>query len=275
VSPLRRPDRVTRAPLVKAVARPVEAADRALNRSARRLAALALPFYRRYPYAGPLGLFTVDMRGAYSPEDGFFFNRVPKAANSTVMATLAAYSEYRKPLARRRTKSRFLRPAWMRAAEVAALGTGAVFRFAFVRDPYGRVLSAFADKVLRKRRQARRFYDWLGGVPAAAPDFLDFLRYLEAGGATHDAHWAPQTDLMLLPLGEFDFIGRLESLERDLGHVVERVFATGAPLRMTRSGPRTDSGARLGELWTPEARAIVGRVYAADFAAFGYPLRPG
>ncbi len=266
---MRRPDRVTRSPLARAVLGPLGAIDRELNRRARDLAALALPFYRAFPYAGPLGLFTVDLRGAYSPADGFFFNRIPKAANSTVMATLGAYSEFHKPLSRNRKKSRFLRPSRMSAGQVAGLAEA--FRFTFVRDPYGRALSAFADKVVRKRKQARPFYDWLGRVGADPPAFIDFLRFLDDGGALSDAHWAPQADLLLLPVERFDFVGKLETIDRDLGFVVERLFAPGAPMAMRRSGPRTDSHKTLAGAYDAEGRAIVNRVYAADFELFGYP----
>ena len=138
----------------------------------------------------------------------------------------------------------------MSSADVARLDAEA-FRFTFVRDPYGRALSAFADKVVRKRKQARPFYRWLGRVEA--PAFIDFLRFLEDGGGLSDAHWAPQADLMLLPVTEFHFVGRLERLEADLSSVVERVFAPGAPLQMRRAGPRTDSHRSLAGAYTPEA----------------------
>jgi hypothetical protein len=271
---VRRPDRVSRSALSRAVQGPIAAVDRTLNRSARGLAPQVLPFYRRHPCEGPLGLFTVDLRGAFSPEDGFFFNRIPKAANSTVMATLAACSDYRRSFARDRKKSRFLRPSRMSTADVARLGDGTL-RFTFVRAPYGRALSAFADKVLRRRRQARPFYDWLGRVGPEPPAFIDFLRFLDDGGAHGDAHWAPQADLMLLPVGGFDLVGKLETLDRDLGAVTERLFGTDAPLRIRRAGPRTDSRRNLADAYDAEGLAIVNRVYAADFALFGYPTRAG
>ena len=269
---MRPPDRVTRSALQRAVEAPAAAIDRALNRGARSLAARTLPFYRRHPYRGGLGLFTADMRGAYSPEDGFFYNRVPKAANSTVMKTLAEHAAFSRRLGRDRAKSRFLRPTLMSASQVAALD--ATFRFTFVRDPYARVLSAFADKVLRKRRQARGFYDRIGGVGEGPPDFVAFLRYLEAGGLHADAHWAPQADLMLLPVADFDLVGRVETLGRDLATVLDRVFGAPPPERLRRAGPRTDAAARFAEIWTPEAVALVNALYAADFELFGYRRRP-
>lgn len=270
---MRRPDRVSQGPLAGAISRGIDAADDALNLQAKALAVRLLPFYRRFPYDGPLGLFTVDVRGAYSPGDGFFFNRIPKAANSTVMATLASYSNYRRRIGRSRAKSRFLRPAWMSTADVARLDAD-TFRFTFVRDPYGRALSAFADKVARKRKQARPFYRWLGRVEAGPPEFIDFLRFLGDGGARTDPHWAPQTDLMLLPMARFDFVGRLERLEADLASVVDRIFSPATPLAMRRAGPRTDSHRTLPDAYSAEGIEIVNRVYAADFETFGYARRP-
>jgi hypothetical protein len=270
---MRRPDRVTRSPLVRAIAEPVEAVDGALNRAATGVAGRVLPFYRRWPYGGRLGFFTADMRGAYSPEDLFFYNRIPKAANSTVMATLADASSFRQRLARDRAKSRFLRPSRLGAREVERLDAEA-FRFVFVRDPYARALSAFADKVLRKRQQARPFYAWLGRTDGPAPEFVEFLRFLEDGGAMSDPHWAPQTDLLLMPFGDFHFVGRVERLGLDLATVVARLFGPEASVKPRRAGPRTNSSDRIGEVYGPEAIGIVNRVFAADFEMFGYPKRP-
>ena len=50
-----------------------------------------------------------------------------------------------------------------------------------------------------------------------------------------DAHWAPQSDMLLLPIGGFDFVGRLETLEPDLGFVIERIFAPGGALEVRRA----------------------------------------
>jgi hypothetical protein len=266
---MRRPDRVTQSPMMASISRGADGVEAFINLRARGLAAMMLPFYRRHPYRGPMGLFTADTRGAYSPSDNFFFNRIPKTGNSTVMATLAAYSSYRRSGGRQRAKSRFLRPAWMSAKQVAALDEG--FRFTFVRDPYRRALSAFADKVLGKRKQARPFYHWLGRFDD--PEFIDFLRFLGDGGSHTDAHWAPQADLMLLPVESFDFIGRLERLDADLAHVVDRIFAPQSPFEMRRAGPRTDSHLRFVGAYSPEGLALVNRIYAADFELFGYRMR--
>ncbi len=252
------------------LARAGDAVDDALDRGAARVAPFVLPFYRRYPYRGPLGLFKVDPRGAYSPTDGFFYNRIPKAANSTVLATLMAQSSYRRAFSDGHAKRRLLRPSRLGPRDMARF-EAEVFKFTFVRDPYARVLSAFADKILRRRQQSRGFYAWRGGDDGTVPEFVEFLRYLEDGALLADPHWTPQVHLMLLPLDRFDFIGRVERLEADLGHVMARVFPDSPPAAPKRAGPRTDSRKRHGEAYTPEARALVERLYGADFAALGYP----
>jgi hypothetical protein len=46
-------------------------------------------FYRVYPYCGRLDVRYVDLRGMCGLNQGFFYSRVPKAANSTVSVYLA------------------------------------------------------------------------------------------------------------------------------------------------------------------------------------------
>jgi hypothetical protein len=253
------------------LARAAAALDDALDRQAARVAPALLPFYRRYPYRGPLGLFKVDPRGAYSPVDGFFYNRIPKAANSTVMATLMARSTFSRAFSDGHAKRRLLRPSRLLPRDVARFEHD-VFKFTFVRDPYARVLSAFADKILRRRQQSRGFYASRGGDDGTPPAFIDFLRFLEDGALLADPHWTPQVHLMLLPLDRFDFIGRVERLDADLAHVMGRVFPDAPPAPPKRAGPRTDSRKRYDEAYTPEARALVERLYREDFAALGYPM---
>lgn len=246
--------------------------DEALDQRAKGIAAAILPFYRRFPYEGPLGLFKVDPRGAYSPLDGFFFNRIPKAANSTVMAVLAGRARYRKPFAGTGAKQAFLRPSRLTPRQVTDLAERA-FKFTVVRDPYRRALSAFADKIVGRKSQSAPFYDWLGGDDGRAPDFGDFARFLADGGAQVDSHWAPQTQLLLLPVAKFDFIGRVESLDADLTQVMQRIFGDEGPVAVPRRGPASSSRSLSATAFTPEVTAILDRVYAEDFEVLGYPRR--
>ncbi|MEX5729259.1 hypothetical protein Ga0609869_002612 [Rhodovulum iodosum] len=247
--------------------------DKLLEPAARALSARLLPFYRRYPYRGRCSLFKVDPRGAYSPADGFFYSRVPKAANTTVTSALAERSTYRRRFAKAGdVKDAYLRPSYLSARSVRALEAGV--KFTFVRDPYTRTLSAFSDKILGRRPQARPFTEWFGDWPDdAPPGFADFCRFLDAGGLTLDPHWAPQTDILLLPVAAFDFIGRTERLEEDLAEVLTRIFGPTDARAIESRGRRTGASDRVAQAYTPEALDIVNRLYARDFRELDYPVR--
>lgn len=227
-----------------------------------------MPFYRRFPYSGPMAITKVDPRGVAIPTEQIFYNRVPKAANSTIVKVLAEHSDYAQAFAGRRAKSRFLRPSRMSAGMVAELDRD-WFKVTLVRHPMTRALSAYLDKVVGRKAQSRPFFRWFG--TGREPVFADFCRYLDVGGLWHDMHWAPQTGILLLPLERFDMIGRFERLEADLAVIVEKGFGEGTELRMRRAGPRPTGAdqSRAAHL-TEEAREILARLYAEDFRAFGY-----
>ncbi|MFO8236869.1 MAG: sulfotransferase family protein [Prochlorococcaceae cyanobacterium] len=234
-----------------------------------RAAGLVTPFYRRYPYAGRMDLFKLDPRGCYSPAEPFFYSRIPKAANTTIVAALASHSSFRPRYRRRQDpKHRFQRPLLLSSREVRRLERDA-FVFTFVRNPFSRVLSAYLDKVGRRRHQGRRFLAWAQehGQPG---DFLGFCRFLEAGGLQLDMHWAPQSEILCLPLSRFDLIGRVETLEHDLPEVLERLFGKWNAAPSQRRGTTTNAADQLQEAYGAEQRQIIARLYRRDFELFGY-----
>lgn len=239
-----------------------------LDAGLKRIAPLAVPFYIRHPYRGPLWLTEVDTRGAISVADGFFFNRVPKAANSTIIDALARSSAARsgQDTGRRDAKWYFQRPLFASRATVRRLERE-FFRFTFVRSPYSRTLSAFLDKIVGRTQQSKPFYRWWDG--SGAPSFGDFCRYLEAGGLHHDIHWAPQSDILLLQPEEFHLIGRFERLQEDLAQVLQRVFGADA-VDVGRAGPRSDAGGAMTTHYDDDTLAAVSRLFAKDCERFGY-----
>ena len=107
-----------------------------------------------------MDIFKLDPRGAYSPLEPFFYNRVPKAANTSITQTLFTHSAYSPRLARRdNPKYKFQRPIFLSPNQVYKLEYEA-FKFTFVRNPYSRVLSAYLDKVGRRKHQGLRFLAW-------------------------------------------------------------------------------------------------------------------
>jgi hypothetical protein len=222
-----------------------------------RLTIPLTPFYRRYPRArGGVSVSSADARGCVDMAGGYFYNRIPKAANSTVVVSLARLSG--RELTSREAKRQCRTPSQLRGREVEALD--GLFRFSVVRNPFTRTLSAYLDKI--ERRATRR------GEESSYNAFLDSL----ANGALYEnAHWAPQCTLLLLPFEAFDFIGRVESLEEDLSHILARLGSKQPAAQITaETGNATGAAAKLREYYDDGAVARVRALYREDFERFGY-----
>lgn len=216
------------------------------------------PFYRRFRFDSPVSIRSADARGCVDQELGIFYNRIPKAANSTVVINLAAEQSGR-DIGARAAKKLFATPAELSRAEVAAFDS--LLRFTFVRNPYHRVLSAYLDKVERKARMKNE-----------TSSFEDFLGYLGSGGLYRNMHWAPQHALLLIPFNHFDFVGRVEHLEQDLAHVLALVRGDPPDGEAAHDdySNRTGASRRIAEYYTPRIRERVWNLYREDFRTFGY-----
>ena len=116
-----------------------------------------------------------------------------------------------------------------------------------------------------------RFLAWAEANSQPA-SFLEFCRYLDAGGLFLDMHWAPQVEILCLPLECFDFTGRIESIDRDLNQVLQRVFKVQLKNPLPQTGRHlTQANQKLKEAYGMEERQIVNRLYATDFLKLGYP----
>jgi hypothetical protein len=112
----------------------------------------------------------------------------------------------------------------------------ATLRFSFVRNPYDRLVSAWADKFQSKPLVAgdpiieaylkfRKVMDL--PLPKEADQTLSFADFVHFASATADrrvdAHWQLQDDVLNLPGIGFDFIGKVESFSQDFARVMEHV----------------------------------------------------
>jgi hypothetical protein len=167
------------------------------------------------------------------------------------------------------------------------------FSFAFVRNPWSRVVSAYLNKfqsvnitsqpVLARLRRGRG----RGKVQADAT-FREFIEFLSRGNPEKfDEHWRPQH--LFLKDVHLDFLGRFEHLLRDFAWVQQRL-AIDTPLphnNVTCYAERPEpsdsvaecTAAELGQrgafpdyrrFYTPRLRDLVGRIYAEDIERFGY-----
>lgn len=163
------------------------------------------------------------------------------------------------------------------------------FRFAFVRNPYERLVSAWASKFQNRplvpgkwfRRatpemdrylaERHKIDQRLPAGPQHTLSFDDFVTYAETVANRHvDDHLTPQTALLTLPGISVDFIGRIESFTDDIAVLFDH----------TGAGPSTRAGAsaRINEsrhvkcvdYFSPELAKRVYRAYQQDFDQFGY-----
>lgn len=128
------------------------------------------------------------------------------------------------------------------------------FKFCFERNPWDKVVSFyyFHREFSRERFEGRD-----------PPTLEEFIR----------AGWANASDFDRYTInGEvaMDFIGRYESLDSDLRIVWERIGLPGVPaLPRAKSGFRTDRRPYV-EMYGPEERDEVERIFAREIEHFGY-----
>ena len=239
----------------------------------RFIAPYVWPFYSVYRYEGNIKITRADARGAISEHDKFFYNRIPKVANSTVVKTLVCCSATLRGIHQDGDEKNFFsRPAFV-GARIACDIRDKYFKFTFVRNPFTRVLSAYLDKIVRvgSHRHSRRYGQWAAKKGASnTPSFADFCNYLDDGGLYEDAHWAPQLDCLLIPVSEFDFVGRFERLDADLQAVLKRVFPDQAARILGSGPPKTNTSDKLHAYYSEREVGIVSRLYAGDFQTFDY-----
>jgi len=230
------------------------------------------PFYQHYPFGSRVSIRSADSRGCIDLDLGFFCNRIPKAANSTVTASLASLKLQRK-VGSKEAKRLFATPSELSGQQFERFQ--GLYKFLFVRNPFSRTLSAYLDKVQRKAIDKGAFDLSRMDRQAIRKGFSDFLVSLEEGQLHSNAHWAPQTSILLIPLEEFDFLGRVETLDEDLAYVLQSLSnpVAGAKsndkINEVRSNA-TGAGSKLSYYYDDESINRVQSLYQADFEQLKY-----
>jgi hypothetical protein len=140
------------------------------------------------------------------------------------------------------------------------------FRFAVVRNPYARLLSAYLDKVAGKAKERKLIEKNLEKKP---DDEISFGEFIDAivDKRIHDPHWMPQV-YMVGPKLEAalhleTIADELSKLPKFLEEHLQKTFGVRAP-------HATGAASRIREYYTPEIIEKVRRYYAGDFSKFGY-----
>lgn len=140
------------------------------------------------------------------------------------------------------------------------------FKFAFVRNPWDRLLSAY--EFLQRGGFHAADARWARQHLAPYRNFGEFVRgWVTPGHVAASVHFRPQTDFLCLPDGRsgVDFIGRYENLAVDFRKVCDRLGIQ-AELKSLNTGPARDYRAA----YNRETRRIVDRVYRQDIVSLDY-----
>lgn len=211
----------------------------------------------------------LPLRSVLFPRLKCIYIPVPKTAGSTVLSTLlevdssphlAGIVDHNSDEARRSMSAENdLRAFWR------ALNDPNFFRFAFVRNPYTRIVSSYLDKIVSGREP--RFSKWLG-LPHGA-SLLDFLQRISKQEVdAMNRHWRPQSALISQKV-KLDFLGRFETFDEHFANVLDRLGAGGAAIKERRSHQTTaDNHLKLIGV---EEKALIDCIYRDDFERFDYP----
>lgn len=153
------------------------------------------------------------------------------------------------------------------------LGDPNMFKFVFVKDPTVRAADTYINKIENSmdRDEYRGFMQNLYNSTYANkelskkphPTFRQFVIQVAKQMPEHmDEHWRPQTRLCGFGALKYDFIGRMETLENDAAHVLNRLG------RMTEKFPVQEQNTFINNTNTigPDLQNMLQHIYKEDYA---------
>lgn len=239
-------------------------------------------FYRAMSAGG----FNPDAQIDVLPQHRLIYVCVPKSASTTIKSALSAL-ERGAPVCpdmlHKRRYSGLKSPSHVGLSAFHSLAnSAATLRFSFVRNPYARLVSAWADKYQNKpltqgdsfSELYLTYRDSVGDRREDSHETVSFPQFVDFAAATADrrvnAHWHLQDDLLDMPGIKLDLIGKVESFLGDFSRVLDHAgandqvrLAISQRLNASRHHPWQD-------YYTDALAARVHRAYERDFDRFGY-----
>ena len=169
---------------------------------------------------------------------------------------------------------------------------GRFVSFTFVRNPWDRLASAYLSKIARpkvKDKQAREVQDRVRGVFGlkrnSKVSFGHFVRWVvQQNSSTMNAHWRLHSDRCDTLHTPYEFIGRYETIQEDILHVLGLLGWSPALIPATHwstlsrgASTALNASSKLLKLYdSPQLVELVARKYRNDIVPFGYtfPGRP-
>jgi hypothetical protein len=245
---------------------------------------MALAYYQRLKTGG----YFPDLLVNVLPNRRLIYISIPKAASTRIRATLAAVTAQHMRSLNPHRRIKYRGPYGPRSMTVSSfyqLATAAdTLRFSFVRNPYARAVSCWADKFYGKPLiEGDNFVNFYlanrsevdRSLPAGSDQtlpFRDFVIFATAmASGRRDIHIQTQDDILSMPGINLDLIGRVETFDTDFARVLDHIGASDA-VRRDAMIPLNESHIDdWSEYYTGDLADRIYRAYECDFDRFGYP----
>ncbi|MBX2881886.1 MAG: sulfotransferase family protein [Granulosicoccus sp.] len=158
-----------------------------------------------------------------------------------------------------------------------ALTSSEYYRFAFVRNPFGRLLSAYLSKIARPLAPKAEILAIINGCKVNQVKDLkqpvDFASFIEVVCSQDpldmNPHWNLQTLQLIVEKIDYHKIGRFENLQQDFAQVCTHIFGD-RDLKITQSANQTSSEEKLTDYYDDALVKKVHQKFYDDFHAFEY-----
>jgi hypothetical protein len=221
------------------------------------------------------------------PQARLIYVCVPKCASTTIKLVLSAVAGGNAKSFEHIHKRRY---SGLRSPSQVGVSTlyrtvsdARTLRFSFVRNPYARLVSAWADKFCNRplvpgdsfvEKYLRHRHELDASLPCGSQKTLSFADFVTFASATADwrldAHWQLQHDILDMPGITLNLIGRVETFGADFDRVLDhlgldrcRASASIRPQHQSRHQPWR-------QYYTPALANRVYRAYERDFDCLGY-----
>ncbi len=154
------------------------------------------------------------------------------------------------------------------------------FRFAFVRNPYSRLFSAYKSQVMdldspyisfREAIRQKAGYPTLPRTALGMVGFADFVNYIaEQPDSQRDGHWKSQTGIMHLDAIFYDFVGHVEMFQQDFTKILQHFNAPTGLIASLAERVNTTTQIPLAVAYNKKLSDLVYAIYRDDFERFDY-----